>query len=128
MTGYANGSFPTASPRQAASGGQRDAFIVKLTAAPSAYDETYVYDTVGNITLKGPTGNGKVYTYGAQSAGCASGALIKRHAGVFYDPQEDQYLVGDAALMHAARKAEAYESRTDPEDWQIPLFGDWPTY
>jgi hypothetical protein len=35
VTGYANGNFPTASPRQAASGGQRDAFIAKLTL-PSA--------------------------------------------------------------------------------------------
>ncbi len=85
-TAYVGGTtwssnFPTASPRQGTfGGGTLDAFVAKLTQAPSGYDETYAYDSVGNITLKGPTGAGKVYSYGTQSASCASGALTKRHA------------------------------------------------
>jgi hypothetical protein len=47
--------------------------------------------------------------------------------GVIYDPQQNQYFVGEAALAHAASKADAYEARADLKEWQLPLFSDWPT-
>jgi hypothetical protein len=49
--------------------------------------------------------------------------------GVIHDLEEGEYFVGEAALVHAAYMANAYETaRTaNPEEWQLPLFSDWPS-
>jgi RHS repeat-associated protein len=66
-------STPTATP------------VVQPT--PPSYDETYEYDTLGNLTKKAGTN----YSYAAQSASCPAGARSFAHAVTATDSQSYSY-------------------------------------
>jgi hypothetical protein len=66
-------STPTATP------------VVQPT--PPSYDETYEYDTLGNLTKKAGTN----YSYAAQSASCPAGARSFAHAVTATDSQSYCY-------------------------------------
>ena len=84
LTGFTfSTTFPTANPQQGSlNGTATDAFVAKITPTvvtpPTAYDERYAYDTIGNLTSKA----GATYTYGAQAGTCAGGATTRVHAVV----------------------------------------------
>ncbi|MBK9712369.1 MAG: hypothetical protein IPO81_13770 [Kouleothrix sp.] len=72
---------PTSTPSSTPGGATATATATPTStpiSAPAPYNEISTYDPLGNLTSKA----GVAYSYGAQSASCADGALAKAHTVV----------------------------------------------
>ena len=77
--------------------------------ATSEYNETYAYDTIGNLTRKAS----KVYAYGTQSGACAAGALRLPHAAVTVDGQSYCY-DANGNLLSGGGRSYAWTAQNQP--------------
>jgi len=95
VAGYSDGSFPTASPRQATSGGQRDAFVAKLSqptwslgaATASVAEGTSPLNLTVTLSAAAPMTTTVAYTTANGSATAGSDYLAQAGTLVFVPNQ-----------------------------------------
>jgi hypothetical protein len=55
----------------------------------------------------------------------AAATLAEVTGGVVYDPQQDAYFSGEAAIKNAKQEADTYEADSDAAAWNLEAWASW---